>query len=258
MTVPEAPSEKYARRRPFPGGSNAPATSHRSDTISLMRRLVIAAAIASLLMLLTGCISYTVGQGAETTPISERTSSSSINWIPGTLDDAPGAKRVRRPSVDSEIRIGLDDRTDIGFRIATYSGFMVAWKRQLTRADTSHVPENRMRTALMLGAGILNVGEHAGVEATLIASGPWSAVGQVYGALRAIQVAPLTSTARHDDPVAGISLGYLFGDRTSSMGPELGVYYDRSVLGLNTNRILIIPSLVVRHQGLPRFGRRFR
>jgi len=203
--------------------------------------------ITALLPLLTGCISYTVGQGAETAPVGERVSSSSLNVVPGTFDDSTP---TRRPSVDNEVRFGLDDRTDVGFRIATWSGFMATWKRQLTRADTSSRTENRARTSIMLGGGILNMGEHAGVEATLISSGRWSKTGQLYGALRATQVLPITRTALEDDPVIGASVGYLFGDRAYSIGPELGVYYDRSTLGLNSNRILVIPSVVVRANGM--------
>ncbi|MDZ7631418.1 MAG: hypothetical protein U5K74_08740 [Gemmatimonadaceae bacterium] len=158
--------------------------------------------------------------------------------------------------VDTDIRFGVDDRTDIGFRIATYSGFMVTWKRQLTRADTSKFTENRARTALMLGGGLVNAGEHAALEATLISSSRWSAAGQWYAAARAIQVFPITNSAREDDPVVGLAIGHLFGDPQSSIGPEIGIYYDRSTLGLNTNRILVIPSLVVRGQSLFGFGRR--
>ena len=132
---------------------------------SIFRCLRHAAQVASAGALLTGCISYTVGQGAETAPVGERVSSSSINMVPGTLADS---LPTRRPSVDNEVRFGLDDRTDIGFRIATWSGFMATWKRQLTRADTSARVENRARTSIMLGGGILNMGEHAGLEATLI------------------------------------------------------------------------------------------
>jgi hypothetical protein len=200
-----------------------------------------------LLALLTGCISYTVGQGAETAPVGERVSSTSINVVPGTLDDSTPS---RRPSVDNEVRYGIDDRTDVGFRIATWSGFMATWKRQLTRADTSARQENRARTSIMLGGGILNMGEHAGVEATLISSGAWTKTGQLYGAIRATQVLPITRTAREDDPVIGASVGYLFGDRSYSIGPELGVFYDRSVLGLNSSRILVIPSIIVRASGM--------
>lgn len=200
--------------------------------------------------LLTGCISYTVGQGAETAPQGERVSSSSVSVVPGTLNDEIP---TRRPSVDTEIRQGVGPRTDIGFRIATWSGFMVTWKRQLTRADSSARQENRPRTSIMLGGGILNLGEHAGLEATLLSSGKWSQFGQLYGAIRAVQVIPITRTARQDDPVIGASVGYLIGDRAYSIGPELGVYYDRSVLGLNTNRILVIPSVVVRRTGVRGF-----
>ncbi|MES3035431.1 MAG: hypothetical protein V4813_15635 [Gemmatimonadota bacterium] len=200
--------------------------------------------------LLTGCISYTVGQGAETAPKGERTSSSSISVVPGTLDDS---LPTRRPSVDTEVRYGVGPRTDIGFRLATWSGFMATWKQQLTRADTSARPENRARTSIMLGGGILNMGEHAGLEATLISSGRWSQYGQLYGAIRAVQVIPITRTAIRDDPVVGASIGYLLGDRDYSIGPEIGVYYDRSVLGLNTNRVLVIPSIVVRREGVSGF-----
>lgn len=214
---------------------------------SIFRCLRHAAQVASAGALLTGCISYTVGQGAETAPVGERVSSSSINMVPGTLADS---LPTRRPSVDNEVRFGLDDRTDIGFRIATWSGFMATWKRQLTRADTSARVENRARTSVMLGGGILNMGEHAGLEATLISSGKWTETGQLYGALRATQVLPITRTARQDDPVVGAAFGYLFGNRAYSIGPELGVYYDRSVLGLNSSRILVIPSVVVRASGM--------
>lgn len=214
---------------------------------SMFRFLRHAARFASVGALLTGCISYTVGQGAETAPVGERVSSSSINVVPGTLADS---LPTRRPSVDNEVRFGLDDRTDVGFRIATWSGFMATWKRQLTRADTSAHVENRARTSIMLGGGILNMGQHAGLEATLISSGKWTETGQLYGALRATQVLPITRTARQDDPVVGAAFGYLFGNRAYSIGPELGVYYDRSVLGLNSSRILVIPSVVVRASGM--------
>ena len=207
-------------------------------------------------MFLTGCISYTVGQGAETAPIGERTASSSVAWVPGTIGDRENRVRTTRPSLDSEVRFGVDEQTDIGFRVASYTGFMVTWKRQLNRPDVAAEPENRARMAVMLGAGLLNAAEHAGFEATLIGSSKWSSSGQWYGALRAIQVAPLSSTAKQDDPAVGISIGHLFGDQQSSFGPELGVYYDRSVLGLNSSRILVVPSFVLRRGGVARRGRR--
>jgi hypothetical protein len=204
--------------------------------------------------LLTGCISYTVGMGAETTPVGERTVTNSVNVVPGTINTESGTAPTRRPSVDTDIRFGIDNRTDIGFRVATYSGVMLTWKRQLGKIDSSSVPENRRHSALMLGGGLINLGEHASFEATLITSGKWTAAGQWYGAARVIQVLPLSPEAPHDDPVVGFSIGHLFGDRSSSIGPEIGVYYDRSTLGLNTNRIIVVPAVVYRRGGLPGFG----
>ena len=223
--------------------------------ISLLRTTCLAGALLSLT---TGCISYTVGMGAETTPAGERSTTNSVNVVPGTLRGSTDENTVptRRPSVDTDFRFGIDDRTDIGFRVATYSGFMLTWKRQLGAIDSSATPENRRRTALMLGGGLVNLGEHASFEATLITSGKWTSAGQWYGAVRAIQVLPLSREAPQDDPVVGVSIGHLFGDRNSSIGPEIGVYYDRSVLGLNTNRIIVVPSLVIRRGGIPGFGGR--
>ena len=213
---------------------------------------------AVLTALLTGCISYTVGMGAETTPVGERTVTNSVNLVPGTIrsttGSADGITPTRRPSVDTDLRFGIDNRTDIGFRVATYSGFMMTWKRQLGSLDSSSVPENRRHTALMVGGGVINLGEHASFEATLITSGKWTAAGQLYGAARVIQVLPLSPEAPHDDQVFGFSIGHLFGDRSSSIGPEIGVYYDRSTLGLNTNRIIVVPAVVYRRGGLPGFG----
>jgi hypothetical protein len=209
-----------------------------------------------MVVLLTGCISYTVGQGAETTAPGERSYSSSLNLVPGTLSRFDSSASTRRPSVDTDLRFGVDAQSDVGFRIATYSGFMLTWKRQLTRADSSKRPENRARTSLMLGGGLVNAGEHLATEATLISSSKWSSAGQWYGAVRAIQVYPITSSAVSDDPVVGVAFGHLFGDPERSIGPEIGIFYDRSVLGLNNRRILVIPSLVVRGQALPWFGRR--
>lgn len=250
------PDEPRGQTRPAPWLQATVRRLYARASLFLLVRPVVAMRATCLVpILFSGCISYTVGQGAETTARGERSFSSSLNLVPGTLSTLDSSASTRRPSVDTDIRFGVDDRTDIGFRIATYSGFMLTWKRQLTQRDSSKFTENRARTAIMLGGGLLNVGEHAAFEATLISSSKWSAAGQWYGAVRAIQVFPITNSARSDDPVVGISVGHLFGDQNKSMGPEIGVYYDRSTLGLNTNRILVIPSFVVRGQSLPRFGR---
>ena len=89
----------------------------------LFQRLTFAVAICTAILLLcTGCISYTVGMGAETTPVGETSSRTSLNIVPGTLKESSQSTPTRRPSVDTEVRYGLSPRTDIGFRLATYSG----------------------------------------------------------------------------------------------------------------------------------------
>lgn len=224
------------------------------------RRSHRTAATALLLMwstLSSGCVSYTVGQGAETVAPYEKERGVSANMVPITLNDGVTDHPTYRPSLDAEFRYGVDERTDVGVRVTSVSGVMLSWKRQLTAADTSSTPENRVRTAIMLAGGVLNFAEHASFEATLITSGAWSTYGQPYGAVRVMAVAPLNATARKDDPAGGIAFGFLFGDRQNSIGPELGVYYDRSTLGLNPHRIIVIPSLVVRRSGITGFGRRF-
>lgn len=211
--------------------------------------------IACLLPLLTGCISYTVGQGAETIAPHEQTLNSTFNVVPGSLKDGRNHTPTRRPSMDLDWRRGLDDRSDIGIRVTNWSGAMFTWKRQLSRPDSSRLQfENRSRTAIMLGAGLINFTEHAAFEATLIHSSRWTPAGQTYGAIRAIQVVPLGPEVPHDDPVVGVAFGHLFGDRNRSIGPEIGVFYDRSALGLNTNRVIVVPAVVLRGQGIPGFA----
>jgi hypothetical protein len=127
-----------------------------------LQRVTFAFAIGTAIAVLcSGCISYTVGMGAETTPMGETSSSTSLNMVPGTLKESAGTAPTRRPSVDTEVRYGLSPRTDIGFRLATYSGLIATWKHQLSRPDSSKMIENRARTAFMVGGGLINGAEHA-------------------------------------------------------------------------------------------------
>ena len=74
-----------------------------------------AASLLPIAAAVSGCISCTVGQGAESAAVGKRMSSS-VNVVFGMLgDSAP----TRRSSVDTELRYGIDERTDVGFRIST-------------------------------------------------------------------------------------------------------------------------------------------
>jgi hypothetical protein len=215
---------------------------------SRSQRTLALALLTGAAVVLAGCVSYTIGQGAGTVAPGERTLTSTMNVVPGTLK-ANGTTETptRRPSMDSEVRYGLSDRSDLGLRVATMSGAIVTYKRQLLNPAAAPRIGDRWRVATSVGAGVINLAEHGAAEATLIVSSPWGRTGQSYGGVRAIHTVPLNATARRDDPVAGVALGHLFGDTDEHVGVELGVYYDRSVLGLNSNRVLLIPSIVWRN-----------
>lgn len=101
--------------------------------------------------------------------------------------------------------------------------------------------------AYMVGAGVVNWGEHAEMEATLLASGDESAGVMPFGGLRAIQVVPITQGAVSDSPTLGGFGGVQIGDRGFSIRPELGVYYDRSALGLRRGSVILVPAVTLAH-----------
>ena len=81
----------------------------------------------------------------------------------------------------------------------------------------------------MVGGGLVNWGEHAHLEATLITSAAESRFTP-YGGIRAMQVFPLNKGAVHDSPTLGGFIGARLGTRTAGISPELGVFYDNSAL----------------------------
>ena len=92
---------------------------HRRGRFSLrhteFHRLYLAASLLPIAAAVSGCISCTVGQGAKSAAVGKRMSSS-VNVVSGMLgDSAP----TSRPLMDTELRYGIDERTDEGFRIST-------------------------------------------------------------------------------------------------------------------------------------------
>jgi hypothetical protein len=97
--------------------------------------------------------------------------------------------------------------------------------------------------ATVIGGGIVNWGNHAYVEAGLIASGREDDVVP-YGGLRAMHVVPISSGAVSDTPTAGVFGGVRFRVGTNfSLSPEVGIYYDESALGLRERDIIVVPSV---------------
>jgi hypothetical protein len=91
---------------------------------------------------------------------------------------------------------------------------------------------------------LINFGEHAHVELTLIASGREGKL-TLYGGLRAMQVAPMSRGAVSDTPTLGGFLGLRIGRADMGVSPEVGVYYDRSALGLRRATVIVVPALSV-------------
>ena len=205
-------------------------------------------AIALLAAVLAGCIPYTVGSTADPAPQGEHQLTGmwfampkGIETFGDSTQDAPlfGA--------DAEVRFGLDDRSDLGFRIPSASGAIITYKRRLDASSGT----DRAAVAAMAGVGFVNMGSHAHFELTLLGSARQRMVTP-YGGLRAMQVAPLSRDAVHDDPTLGGFLGIRIGDKEMAVSPEVGVYYDRSALKLRERNIIVIPAIAVHGEKLLR------
>jgi hypothetical protein len=191
------------------------------------------------LIVLTGCLPYTVGSTAQTLAPDTTRRTAMVYFIPDAVD-LTGDDSITAPmrGVDIEYRRGLSDRSDIGLRFPSGSGAVVTYKRRL--AGTS-APESGA-VSLMTGGGFVNFAEHGEIEVTMMASGKESNSVTPYGGLRAMQVIPLSRSAVHDQPTAGgfIGMRVLFGDL--EVKPELGVYYDPSALGIRSTNYILVPA----------------
>lgn len=201
---------------------------------------------ALALVLLPACIPYGVGTTAHPAPRGRFSQTSVIYATPevAALGSADGTyaepdRGVRGLAIDAEARWGLDERTDVGVRIPAMSGIVLNAKRRLGRT----VDTTRAAVAVMSGAGLLNWGNHAHVEATLIASGAERSTVTPYGGVRVMQVFPLSSGVPSDTPTAGVFVGARLGTARFGISPEIGVFYDESALGVRSSRVVVVPSV---------------
>jgi hypothetical protein len=204
------------------------------------------------------CIPYATGTTALTTPRGEMQPSASVYFIPGglerlTIDSAGGSYF----GVDSEIRVGLDDRSDLGIRAAGWVGLVVNYKHRIDGQPGADGPA----LAYMVGTGVVNAGEHAYLEASLLASGRQAGEGAratPYGGVKAMYVLPLTEGAVSDDPSVGAFAGLRIGTPGFAISPELAVFYDRSALEVRDGDWIIVPSFTFHGDELMRriFGAR--
>ncbi len=210
-----------------------------------MRRRSLCVALP-LMALAGACTPYAVSTSALPMARGEGQRTTTFAVVPRGVEcvfdcESSSKDNLAMPSLDVEQRIGFDDYSDVGVRIPTLSGVIVSYKRRLN-GPTSR---DAAATSLMVGAGVVNLGQHAHGELTLITSGRESARVVPYGGARVIQVLPLSRAAVHDEPAIGAFAGAKMGGRGSGVSAELAVFYDHSALGLRSNHVVIVPSIAI-------------
>jgi hypothetical protein len=190
------------------------------------------------------CVPHTVATTAQPVPVGEV--APTLIWY-----SIPNGIEVMRDSglawvgIDAEARLGVGDRADLGVRIPSAAGIVVTYKYRLS----SSADRQAAAIAVMGGGGFVNLGNHAHFELTLIASGHQS-LFTPYGGLRVAQVLPLSRSAPSDSPTAGGFLGLRIGREQLGVSAEVGVFYDRSALGLRSSNVIVVPALVLHGEEL--------
>jgi hypothetical protein len=211
-------------------------------------KFVFRAGAALSIIYTAGCIPLTVGSTAQPVPVGTTVHSMSMYVVPNSVHDSIDNRSYPRYGIDPEVRFGLDDRSDIGVRAPSFSGIVANYKRRLN--GVSQAPG--AATAIMVGGGLVNWGDHAHLEATLITSAEDNDRFTPYGGIRAMQVIPINKGAVHDSPTLGGFFGARIGTRTTGISPEIGVFYDHSALRLRKGNVLIVPAITI-HGDFARF-----
>lgn len=221
-------------------------------------RCRVLGAVLSLASLAAACTPYAVSTTAVPLARGEVQRTATLTVVPRgaqwSYESAAQRDNIAMPGIDMEQRVGLDDRSDVGIRIPTFSGVIVSYKRRLNGPSDLDAPA----TAIMVGAGLVNYAQHAHGDLTLITSGRESALLVPYGGFRVIQILPLGSLAVRDTPAVGAFTGLKMGGRTPGVSAELGVFYDRSALGLRRSTVIVVPSIAVHGNVFRRLLRRQR
>ena len=195
---------------------------------------------------LAGCIPYSVGSTARTVPAGQHTRSSTAFVIPNGFEAKGDSTAATMPGLDTELRYGIDDRSDFGVRIPSWSGVVVNYKRRLDAKPAAAVADTGLAVSLLAGGGFVNWGQHAEGELSLLVSAREDRRAVPYGGLRVIQVVPLSSDVPSDRPTAGGFLGLRLGSGDATVTPELGIYYDHSALGIRRSDVIVVPSITFR------------
>ncbi len=201
--------------------------------------------LAVVLPLAAGCIPYSTGTTAAPIPPGVLEPSLAVYFVPGGLDPAPGdSASASLIGVDAEVRYGIDERSDVGVRAPGLLGIVVDYKRRLDGGQAREEPA----VAALVGAGVVNWGEHALFQVGLLASGWQSDRLTPYGGAKVMQVVPLAPDAVEDKPTIGVFGGVRLGSERLGISPEIGVFYDPSALGLRERNWIVVPSFTFHGQ----------
>jgi len=196
------------------------------------------------LLLLSGCIPFTVGSTARPVAPGEMTRSMSFYTVPNSFQGYDSTRTYPRAGVDTELRYGLDDRSDLGLRVPSYSGAIINYKRRMNGATA----DPGFAIAVLGGGGLVNFGDHAHFELSLLASGEENEFTP-YGGIRAMQVVPISQGAVKDSPTLGGFFGVRIGAHDFALSPEIGVFHDHSALGIRKGSIIVVPSITMSRTG---------
>ena len=206
-----------------------------------------ACVLALLLPALAACVPYAVGTTPATTPAREVRPSVVLQVASEdrALDegDRPGRASL---VVGNGVRLGLDDRSDVGLQILGLGSIVATYQRQLQGE-----PGADRGVALVVGGGVIGT-SHLHAEATVVASpGPLAVADRVtpYYGLRVQDLAPFSGDAVNTGPAVGAFLGARLGWPDLAVSPEVGVFYSPTSL-VGTRALVVVPSVTVRGERL--------
>lgn len=199
----------------------------------------------TLILNATACVPHTVATTAQPVPVGENAPVLIWYSIPNGIEVHRDTGHIAWLGIDVEARRGVTDRADIGIRIPSGTGLVVTYKYRLSK-NPDHAAA---AIAVMGGGGLVNLGNHAHFETTLIASGRQKLLTP-YGGLRVGQVLPLSRDAVSDSPTAGGFCGLRIGKEQLGVSVEVGVFYDRSALAVRSANVIVVPALVLHGEDL--------
>jgi hypothetical protein len=211
-----------------------------------MRRLRFFLVLPFLFAGPVACIPYAVGSTAQPLPAGETRTALVAYRIPRGLEDLMGDSTTDSDNrdfagIDVELRRGIGDGIDVGLRVPSASGVIATYKRRLVGGDSPAAGA----VSVMPGLGVVNWMSHAHAEMTVMASTARRYGVAWYGGARVMQVVPLERDAATDSPTAGGYFGLRFGGDRGGLAAEVGVYHDRSALGMRRSSTIVVPSLTV-------------